>query len=154
MQRAGRAGRNKPEKCLQLFTEKAYQEEMQEQTYPEILRSNLGWVVLQLKKLGIKNLVHFDFTDPPASETPMRALELLDYLAAINDDGELKVRNQDAELEYQLLLARIDFSWESPLKNAQRLINFTPLKKKGQALMELAQVYSTANLPASNKHPS
>ena len=38
---------------------------MQDQTYPEILRSNLGSVVLQLKKLGIDDLVHFDFMDPP-----------------------------------------------------------------------------------------
>ena len=36
-----------------------------EQTYPELLRSNLGMVVLQLKKLGIEDLVHFDFMDPP-----------------------------------------------------------------------------------------
>ncbi|EYB93507.1 hypothetical protein Y032_0181g850 [Ancylostoma ceylanicum] len=49
-------------------------------------------------------------------------------------------RSHDVELEYQLLLARIDFSWESPLKNAQRLVNFAPLKKKGYAIMELAQV--------------
>ena len=47
------------------FVEKAYQNEMQENTYPEILRSNLGTVVLQLKKLGIDDLVHFDFMDPP-----------------------------------------------------------------------------------------
>ncbi|CAJ0605826.1 unnamed protein product [Cylicocyclus nassatus] len=53
-------------------------------------------------------------------------------------------RNQDSELEYQLLLARIDFSWESPLKNAQRLVNFAPSKKKGQAIMELAQVLTFA----------
>ena len=38
---------------------------MQSNTYPEILRSNLGTVVLQLKKLGIDDLVHFDFMDPP-----------------------------------------------------------------------------------------
>jgi len=38
---------------------------MQENTYPEILRSNLGSVVLQLKKLGIDDLVHFDFMDAP-----------------------------------------------------------------------------------------
>lgn len=48
-----------------LYTEKAYKNEMQENTYPEILRSNLGSVVLQLKKLGIDDLVHFDFMDPP-----------------------------------------------------------------------------------------
>ncbi|KAK6045157.1 hypothetical protein COOONC_17338, partial [Cooperia oncophora] len=39
-------------------------------------------------------------------------------------------RTHDADLEYQLLLARIDFSWESPVNNAQRLVNFAPTKKK------------------------
>ncbi|XP_058862147.1 ATP-dependent RNA helicase DHX15 isoform X3 [Acipenser ruthenus] len=88
-QRAGRAGRTRPGKCFRLYTEKAYKTEMQDNTYPEILRSNLGSVVLQLKKLGIDDLVHFDFMDPPAPETLMRALELLNYLAALNDDGDL-----------------------------------------------------------------
>ena len=88
-QRAGRAGRTKPGKCFRLYTEKAFKNEMQDNTYPEILRSNLGSVVLQLKKLGIDDLVHFDFMDPPAPETLMRALELLNYLAALDDDGNL-----------------------------------------------------------------
>ncbi|KAJ9600679.1 hypothetical protein L9F63_026181 [Diploptera punctata] len=74
-QRAGRAGRTRPGKCFRLYTEKAFKQEMQDNTYPEILRSNLGSVVLQLKKLGIDDLVHFDFMDPPAPETSMRALE-------------------------------------------------------------------------------
>lgn len=39
--------------------------------------------------LGIDDLVHFDFMDPPAPETLMRALELLNYLAALDDDGNL-----------------------------------------------------------------
>ena len=51
--------------AIRLYTEKAYKSEMQSNTYPEILRSNLGTVVLQLKKLGIDDLVHFDFMDPP-----------------------------------------------------------------------------------------
>ncbi|XP_050308776.1 ATP-dependent RNA helicase DHX15 homolog isoform X3 [Anthonomus grandis grandis] len=88
-QRAGRAGRTKPGKCFRLYTEKAFKHEMQDNTYPEILRSNLGSIVLQLKKLGIDDLVHFDFMDPPAPETLMRALELLNYLAALDDDGNL-----------------------------------------------------------------
>ncbi|XP_074615545.1 putative pre-mRNA-splicing factor ATP-dependent RNA helicase PRP1 [Acropora palmata] len=88
-QRAGRAGRTRPGKCFRLYTEKAYQTEMQDNTYPEILRSNLGTVVLQLKKLGIDDLVHFDFMDPPAPETLMRALELLNYLGALDDNGDL-----------------------------------------------------------------
>lgn len=68
-QRAGRAGRTRPGKCFRLYTEKAFKQEMQDNTYPEILRSNLGSVVLQLKKLGIDDLVHFDFMDPPGTLT-------------------------------------------------------------------------------------
>ena len=37
--------------------EASFKKDLQEQTYPEILRSNLGSVVLQLKKLGIDDLV-------------------------------------------------------------------------------------------------
>mmetsp|Transcript_68078 Transcript_68078/g.215385 ORF Transcript_68078/g.215385 Transcript_68078/m.215385 type:complete len:701 (-) Transcript_68078:54-2156(-) len=88
-QRAGRAGRTRPGKCFRLYTEKSFKGDLQEQTYPEILRSNLGSVVLQLKKLGIDDLVHFDFMDPPAPETLMRALELLNYLGALDDEGNL-----------------------------------------------------------------
>ncbi len=64
-QRAGRAGRTQPGKAFRLYTETAFNSELQEQTFPEILRSNLSNVVLHLKKLGIDDLVHFDFMDPP-----------------------------------------------------------------------------------------
>jgi pre-mRNA-splicing factor ATP-dependent RNA helicase DHX15/PRP43 len=60
-QRAGRAGRTRPGKCFRLYTEASFKRDLQEQTYPEILRSNLGSVVLQLKKLGIDDLVSFFF---------------------------------------------------------------------------------------------
>lgn len=88
-QRAGRAGRTRPGKCFRLYTEAAFKEELIEQTYPEILRSNLANTVLELKKLGVDDLVHFDLMDPPAPETLMRALEELNYLACLDDDGEL-----------------------------------------------------------------
>eukprot|EP00727_Mastigamoeba_balamuthi_P002088 m51a1_g11877 putative probable pre-mrna-splicing factor atp-dependent rna helicase-like (664) ;mRNA; r:566201-568737 len=88
-QRAGRAGRTRPGKCFRLYTDKAFKKDLVPMTYPEILRSNLSSVVLQLKKLGIDDLVHFDFMDPPAPETLMRALELLNYLGALDDDGNL-----------------------------------------------------------------
>ena len=88
-QRAGRAGRTKPGKCFRLYTEESFKSDLIEQTYPEILRSNLASVVLHLKKLGIDDLVHFDFMDPPAPETLMRALEQLHYLGALDEEGEL-----------------------------------------------------------------
>ncbi len=88
-QRAGRAGRTRPGKCFRLYTEGAFKKELIEQTYPEVLRSNLASTVLELKKLGIDDLVHFDLMDPPAPETLMRALEELNYLACLDDDGNL-----------------------------------------------------------------
>jgi pre-mRNA-splicing factor ATP-dependent RNA helicase DHX15/PRP43 len=60
-QRAGRAGRTRPGKCFRLYTEEDFLNGLQESTYPEILKSNLGSIVLQLKKVGIDDLVHFDF---------------------------------------------------------------------------------------------
>ncbi|KDQ22740.1 hypothetical protein PLEOSDRAFT_1050814 [Pleurotus ostreatus PC15] len=88
-QRAGRAGRTRPGKCFRLYTEKDFMSQLEEQTYPEILRSNLSNTVLELVKLGIKDLVRFDYVDAPAPETLMRALELLNFLKALDDDGNL-----------------------------------------------------------------
>lgn len=55
------SGRTRPGKAFRLYTEKAFKTELVPSTYPEVLRSNLGSVVLQLKKLGIDDLVHFDW---------------------------------------------------------------------------------------------
>lgn len=88
-QRSGRAGRTRPGKCYRLYTKKSFENDLQENTHPEIQRSNLSSVVLQLKKLGIDDIVHFDYMDPPAPETLMRALEQLNYLGALDDEGDL-----------------------------------------------------------------
>ena len=58
-QRAGRAGRTGPGKCYRLYTEAAYATEMTPSSVPELQRTNLGNVVLQLKAMGINDLLHF-----------------------------------------------------------------------------------------------
>ncbi|KAI9666800.1 MAG: DEAH-box ATP-dependent RNA helicase prp43 [Alyxoria varia] len=88
-QRAGRAGRTRPGKCFRLYTEKSFKNDLEEATHPELLRSSLSNTVLQLKKLGVEDLVHFDLMDPPAPDTMIRALEELNYLACLDDEGEL-----------------------------------------------------------------
>jgi len=88
-QRCGRAGRTRPGKCFRLYTEKSFHNDLIEQTYPELLRSNLSSIILTLLCLGIEDLVHFDFMDPPAPETMIRALELLHYLGALDDEGAI-----------------------------------------------------------------
>lgn len=55
----------------------------------QIQRTNLGNVVLLLKSLGIDDLMHFDFMDPPPPETLILALEQLYALGALNHMGEL-----------------------------------------------------------------
>src|SRR5260221_7140979 len=64
-QRTGRAGRTGNGYCYRLYTEMAYRNEFFENTIPEIQRTNLANTVLLLKSLGVKNLLEFDFMDPP-----------------------------------------------------------------------------------------
>lgn len=88
-QRAGRAGRTGPGKCYRLYTENAYKNEMLATTVPEIQRANLGSVVLQLKAMGINDLMGFDFMDPPPQQALVMALENLYGLGALDDEGLL-----------------------------------------------------------------
>lgn len=68
-------------------------------SYLQIQRTNLGNVVLLLKSLGINDLIHFDFMDPPPPETLILALEQLYALGALNHMGELtKVHIYTAKL--------------------------------------------------------
>lgn len=85
----GRAGRTGPGKAFRLYTKWAYEHELNGYTVPEIQRTNLASVVLMLKSLGINDLMHFDFLDPPPAETIIKALEHLYALGALNDRGEL-----------------------------------------------------------------
>jgi ATP-dependent RNA helicase DHX8/PRP22 len=88
-QRAGRAGRTGPGKCYRLYTEAAYATEMTSSSIPEIQRTNLGNVVLQLKAMGINDLLGFDFMDPPPLQTLVGAMESLYSLGALDDEGLL-----------------------------------------------------------------
>ena len=88
-QRAGRAGRTGPGKTYRLYTERAYRDEMLATPVPEIQRTNLASTVLQLKAMGINDLLHFDFMDAPPVEAMIHALELLHTLSALDDEGLL-----------------------------------------------------------------
>ncbi|KAK0941398.1 hypothetical protein LTR29_007085 [Friedmanniomyces endolithicus] len=107
-QRAGRAGRTKPGKCYRLYTESAFSHIMPETTVPEIQRSNLAALVLQLKALGIDNLARFDFLSPPPAELLVRALELLYALGALDDYAKLTkpLGTRIAELGIEPMLAK------------------------------------------------
>lgn len=88
-QRAGRAGRTGPGKTYRLYTERAYRDEMMPTPVPEIQRTNLATTVLQLKTMGINDLLHFDFMDAPPVESLVMALEQLHSLSALDNEGLL-----------------------------------------------------------------
>jgi len=106
-QRAGRAGRTGPGKCFRLYTEAAYQSEMLPTTIPEIQRQNLAQTILMLKAMGINDLLHFDFMDPPPTNTMLTALEELYALSALDDEGLLtRLGRKMADLPVEPSLAK------------------------------------------------
>lgn len=107
-QRSGRAGRTKPGKCYRLYTAQAY-EFMDASTPPELQRSNLAPVILQLKALGIDNIARFDFLTAPPAELVIRALESLYALGALDDYAKLTrpLGLRMAELSVEPMMAKV-----------------------------------------------
>jgi ATP-dependent RNA helicase DDX35 len=106
-QRAGRAGRTRPGKCFRLYTEDAFKS-LEEATFPEIQRSNLAPVILQLLNLGITNVIRFDYLSPPPSSLVTRALDLLYSLGALDEHARLTkpLGTRMAELPLEPMLSR------------------------------------------------
>lgn len=113
-QRAGRAGRTKPGKCFRLYTERSYKA-LPEANAPEVQRSNLAPVILQLKALGIDNIARFDFLSPPPSELVSKALELLYSLGALDEYAKLTrpLGFRMAELAVEPMMAKTLLSAQS-----------------------------------------
>jgi ATP-dependent RNA helicase DDX35 len=106
-QRTGRAGRTRPGKCFRLYTEDAFRS-LEEATFPEIQRSNLAPVILQLLNLGITNVVRFDYLSPPPSSLVTRALDLLYSLGALDEHARLTkpLGTRMAEIPLEPMLSR------------------------------------------------
>lgn len=88
-QRSGRAGRVRPGKCYRLYTEDYFLKQMPGEGIPEMQRSNLVSTVIQLKALGIDNILGFDWPSPPSPQAMIRALEVLYSLQILDDDAKL-----------------------------------------------------------------
>ncbi|GLB36636.1 putative helicase associated domain (HA2) Add an annotation [Lyophyllum shimeji] len=88
-QRTGRAGRTGSGYCYRMYTEMAYRNELFENTIPEIQRTNLANTVLLLKSLGVKNLLEFDFMDPPPQANILNSMYQLWVLGALDNAGDL-----------------------------------------------------------------
>uniref|UniRef100_A0A8C7U9U4 DEAQ box RNA-dependent ATPase 1 n=1 Tax=Oncorhynchus mykiss TaxID=8022 RepID=A0A8C7U9U4_ONCMY len=87
--RTQRVNGDLPGLCLRLYPQALYEEGMAEARSPGVVEENLSHLVLLLKRLDIADMGQCKFLDRPAPEALMQALEDLDYLAALDDDGNL-----------------------------------------------------------------
>ena len=81
-QRAGRCGRVAPGVCIRLYDEDDFAERP-EFTEPEILRTNLASVILQMTNIGLGDVAAFPFLEPPDPASIRDGYLLLEELAAI-----------------------------------------------------------------------
>lgn len=115
IQRAGRAGRTQSGKCYRLYTASSFQS-LPQTTPPEIQRTNLAPVILQLKALGIDNVAQFPYLTPPSAKLMARALETLFSLDALDDYAKLTkpLGSRMAELAQPPMMAKAILTSASP----------------------------------------
>ncbi|KAG5647689.1 hypothetical protein DXG03_008412 [Asterophora parasitica] len=143
-QRSGRAGRTGPGKCYRLYTEAAYRNEMLPNSIPDIQRTNLSATILQLKAMGINDLLSFDFMDPPPAQTMLTALESLYALSALDDEGlltRLGRKMADFPMEpplAKMLIASVELGCSEEILSIVAMLSvqsvfYRPKEKQGQA---------------------
>ncbi|MGE2690480.1 ATP-dependent RNA helicase HrpA [Mycolicibacterium pulveris] len=87
-QRAGRSGRTAPGVCIRLYSEEDFAARPR-YTDPEILRTNLAAVILQMAALNLGDIESFPFLDPPERRSIRDGVLLLQELGAFDQDGAL-----------------------------------------------------------------
>ena len=85
-QRAGRAGRTAPGRCVRLWTEREHHDRPA-QELPEVKRLDLAEVVLTLKASGVEDVAKFRWLEAPEPRSLERALTLLTDLGALRRDA-------------------------------------------------------------------
>ncbi len=87
-QRAGRSGRTAPGVCIRLYSEQDFHGRPR-YTDPEILRTNLAAVILQMAALQLGDVADFPFIDPPERRSVNDGIALLQELGAFDADGSI-----------------------------------------------------------------
>jgi ATP-dependent helicase HrpA len=108
-QRSGRSGRTSDGIAIRLYSQEDF-EKRPEFTEPEILRTNLAAVILQMISLGLGDIQAFPFLQPPDSRGVKDGLDLLRELGAVEATGEpriTKIGRQLTQLPIDPRLARM-----------------------------------------------
>jgi len=87
-QRAGRSGRVAPGVCIRLYSEEDFNARPR-YTDPEILRTNLAAVILQMAALQLGDIEDFPFLDPPDRRAVRDGIALLVELGAFDQQGRI-----------------------------------------------------------------
>lgn len=106
VQRAGRAGRTAPGRCIRLFTEKEFHA-MPDFELPEIRRVDLAATVLALHAWGKPDVRAFGWYDPPREEALLSAERLLNLLDAVKDGKITALGRRMLSLPVHPRLARL-----------------------------------------------
>lgn len=83
-QRSGRAGRTGPGHCYRIYSSAIYERAFPQFSVPEILRMPIESIVLQMKSMGIDNVINFPFPTPPERIALKNAETLLKNLGALS----------------------------------------------------------------------
>lgn len=101
-QRKGRCGRIAPGVCIRLYSEEDFLSRP-EFTEPEIKRTNLASVILQMQSLKLGSLEEFDFIEPPDHRLVNDGRKLLIELGAMSEK-----KNELTKIGYQMAKMPID----------------------------------------------
>ncbi len=118
-QRAGRCGRVAPGVCIRLYSEDDH-EQRPEFTEPEILRTNLASVILQMTAIGLGDVAAFPFVEPPDAAAIRDGVLLLDELGAL-EPGRIGSPRSLTEIGRQLARLPIDPRLGRMVVEAERL---------------------------------
>ena len=106
-QRKGRCGRTSDGICIRLYSEEDFAERPRF-TDPEILRTSLASVILQMAAIGLGRVEDFPFLDPPDRRQVRDGIRLLEELGALDAAGRLtKLGRRLADLPVDPRMARM-----------------------------------------------
>ncbi|HHI77591.1 MAG TPA: ATP-dependent RNA helicase HrpA, partial [Gammaproteobacteria bacterium] len=136
-QRAGRCGRIAPGVCLRLYSEEDFLARPAF-TDPEIRRTNLAAVILQMKALRLGDIETFPFIDPPDPKQIRAGIRLLQELQALDEKGNL------TEIGRQLIKFPID----------PRLARMLVAARQENCLTELTVIAAALSIQDPRERPA
>jgi pre-mRNA-splicing factor ATP-dependent RNA helicase DHX38/PRP16 len=135
----------------------AYRNEMFENTIPEIQRTNLANTVLLLKSLGVKNLLEFDFMDPPPQANILNSMYQLWVLGALDNVGDLTLigrKMSEFPMEpsmAKMLITSVDYKCSSEMLTIVSMLSVPSVFYRPKERMEEADAAREKfNVPESD----